>query len=59
MGLTASDTEIKVVNELMDQDEWMNFNDFVIKNGGILNIPLFYQTDAPLFVIRHWAKMIL
>ena len=59
MGLAASDTEIKVVNELLDQDEWLNLNDFVEKNGGILNIPLFYQTEAPLFVIRYWAKMIL
>jgi hypothetical protein len=31
----------------------------VNKNGGILNIPLFYHTDAPLFIIRHWAKMLL
>ncbi len=28
-------------------------------NGGILNIPLFYHTDAPLFIIRHWAQKIL
>jgi serine/threonine protein kinase len=31
----------------------------VSRNGGILNIPLFYHTDAPLFIIRHWAKIIL
>jgi len=31
----------------------------VHKNGGILNIPLFYHTDAPLFIIRHWAQKLL
>jgi serine/threonine protein kinase len=31
----------------------------VQKNGGILNIPLFYHTDAPLYIIRHWAKLLL
>lgn len=29
------------------------------RNGGILNIPLFYHTEAPLYIIRHWAKLIL
>jgi len=59
IGLAASDKEIYVVNELIDKDEWINLAEFVDKNGGILNIPLFYHTDAPLFIIRHWAKMIL
>ena len=58
-GLAASDKEIFVVNKLIDQEEWINFDDFVTNNGGILNIPLFYHTDAPLFIIRHWAKMLL
>jgi serine/threonine protein kinase len=59
IGLAASDKEIYVVNELMDEEQWINLDDFVTKNGGILNIPLFYHTDAPLFIIRHWAKLIL
>lgn len=29
------------------------------KNGGILNIPLFYHTEAPLYIIRHWSRLIL
>lgn len=59
VGLDANDKAIYVVNEQIDEDEWINLDDFVCKNGGILNIPLFYHTDAPLFIIRHWAKMIL
>ena len=59
VGLDASDKAIYVVNEQIDEDQWINLDDFVNKNGGILNIPLFYHTDAPLFIIRHWAKMIL
>lgn len=59
VGPAAGDTEVQVVNELIDGEEWINLDDFVFKNGGILNIPLFYHTDAPLFIIRHWAKMIL
>ena len=59
IGLAANDKEIFVVNELINEDNWINLEDFVTKNGGILNIPLFYHTDAPLFIIRHWAKMIL
>ena len=59
VGLAASEKEISVVNELVNQDEWNRLEDFVNKNGGIMNIPLFYHTDAPLFIIRHWAKMLL
>ena len=59
IGLAASDKEIYVVNHLPDPNLWISLDDFVHKNGGILNIPLFYHTDAPLFIIRYWAKMLL
>lgn len=59
IGLAANDKEIFVVNELVNQEEWINLDDFVTQNGGILNIPLFYHTDAPLFIIRHWARLLL
>lgn len=59
IGLSVSDKEIYVVNELINQDEWISLDEFVVNNGGILNIPLFYHTDAPLFIIRYWAKKIL
>ena len=59
IGLAASDKEIYVVNELIDLDQWISLEDFVDKNGGILNIPLFYHTDAPLFIIRYWAQKVL
>jgi hypothetical protein len=59
IGLAASDKEVYVVNELINQEEWISLDDFVERNGGILNIPLFYHTDAPLFIIRHWASKIL
>lgn len=60
IGLSMHDEkEIYVVNKAIDDDEWINLDDFVYRNGGILNIPMFYHTDAPLFIIRHWAKIIL
>lgn len=60
IGLSMHDEkEIYVVNKTIDEDEWINLDDFVYRNGGILNIPLFFHTDAPLFIIRHWAKIIL
>ena len=59
IGLAASDKEIYVVNELIDLEEWISLEEFSERNGGILNIPLFYHTDAPLFIIRYWAKKIL
>lgn len=59
IGLAANDKEIYVINELIDSDEWISLEDFVTENGGILNIPVFYNTNAPLFIIRHWAKLIL
>jgi hypothetical protein len=59
IGLSATDKEIWVVNKAIDLDEWICLDDFVHQNGGILNIPLFYHTDAPLYVIRHWAKLLL
>ena len=60
IGLSMNDEkEIYVVNKAIDEDEWINLDDFIYRNGGILNIPLFFHTDAPLFIIRHWAKIIL
>lgn len=59
IGLAASDKEIYVVNEHVDRDQWVCLEEFVERNGGILNIPLFYHTDAPLFIIRYWAKKVL
>mmetsp|Transcript_34190 Transcript_34190/g.25257 ORF Transcript_34190/g.25257 Transcript_34190/m.25257 type:complete len:205 (-) Transcript_34190:2511-3125(-) len=59
IGLSASDKEIYVVNERLDSAEWISLEEFVERNGGILNVPLFYHTDAPLFIIRYWAKMLL
>jgi hypothetical protein len=59
IGLSSSDKEIHVINELVDTNEWINMDEFVFNNGGILNIPLFFHTDAPLFIIRLWAKLLL
>ena len=59
IGLAASDKEIYVVNESISDDQWISLDEFVSRNGGILNIPLFYHTDAPLFIIRYWASMLL
>lgn len=59
IGLAVNEKEIYVIHKRIDDDAWINLEDFVHNNGGILNIPLFYHTDAPLFIIRHWAKMIL
>jgi serine/threonine protein kinase len=59
VGLSVSDKEVFVINKKIDEDSWINLDDFVSKNGGILNIPLFYHTEAPLYIIRHWAKLIL
>ena len=59
IGLSMNEKEIYVINKRIDENFWINLDDFVHDNGGILNIPLFYHTDAPLFIIRHWAKIIL
>ncbi len=59
IGLSVNDKEIYVVNKCINDDEWILLDEFVNKNGGILNIPLFYHTDAPLYIIRHWSKLIL
>ena len=59
IGLNVNEKEIYVVNKAVNTDEWINLDEFVSQNGGILNIPLFYHTDAPLFIIRYWAKLIL
>ena len=59
IGLSVNDKEIYVINKQINEDEWICVDDFVMKNGGILNIPLFYHTEAPLYIIRHWAKLIL
>lgn len=55
IGLSVNEKEVYVVNKQINEDIWISVEDFVTKNGGILNIPLFYHTDAPLFIVRHWA----
>jgi hypothetical protein len=59
IGLAMNEKEVYVINKAVNEDTWINLDDFVHENGGILNIPLFYHTDAPLFIVRHWAKIIL
>ena len=59
IGLSVNEKEIYVVSKAISQKEWINLDDFVTQNGGLLNIPLFYHTDAPLYIIRHWASLIL
>lgn len=59
VGLSENDKEIYIVNKQIDDEKWINLEDFVNRNGGVLNIPLFYHTEAPLYIIRHWAKLIL
>lgn len=57
--MSANEKEVYVVNKQINDDLWISIDDFVIKNGGILNIPLFYHTDAPLYIVRHWASLML
>jgi len=59
IGLSVNEKEVYVVNKQINEDIWISLDDFVMKNGGILNIPLFYHTDAPLFIVRHWAQLLL
>lgn len=59
VGQLKSEKEVYVVNYLVNEEEWINLDDFVHKNGGLLNIPIFYHTSAPLYIIRRWARLIL
>lgn len=59
IGLSVNEKEVYLVNKAINQKEWINLDEFVTQNGGLLNIPLFYHTDAPLYIIRHWAILIL
>lgn len=56
IGMSDKDKDVYVVNELTETDEWISLSDYVEQNGGLLNIPLFYHTNAPLYIIRHWAR---
>ena len=48
-----------MVNKSVDTEQWLTLNDFMTENGGLINVPMFYHSDAPIYVIRHWAKLIL
>jgi hypothetical protein len=58
IGMSDKDKDVYVINEMIDTDEWISLSDYVEQNGGLLNIPLFYHTNAPLFIIRHWAQLL-
>ncbi len=51
LGLEADDKEVYVIDEAIDKEEWISMEDFVQNNGGLLNIPLFYRSEAPLFIV--------
>jgi len=53
--MSDKDKDVYVINEQIDPDHWISLAEYVEANGGLLNIPLFYHTNAPLFIIRHWA----
>jgi hypothetical protein len=55
----TNDTDVYIINKVIDSNKWVCFDEFVHQNGGLLNVPMLYHTDAPLFVIRYWAKLIL
>lgn len=55
IGVSQNEKEIYVINEQVNVKQWINLDDFVSQNGGLLNIPLIYNTEAPLYIIRHWA----
>jgi hypothetical protein len=59
IGLGVNDKDVYVISRSIDTDKWVCFDDFVHQNGGLLNVPMFYNTDAPLYVIRYWAKLVL
>lgn len=59
LGLEADDKEVYIIDEAIDKDEWISLEDFVLNNGGLLNIPLFYKSEAPLFIIWYWALHLL
>jgi hypothetical protein len=51
LGLEADDKEIYVLNESINKGEWISLEEFVENNGGLMNIPLFYKSEAPLYII--------
>ena len=55
----TADTDVYIINKVIDSNKWVCFDEFVHQNGGLLNVPMLYHTDAPLYVIRYWAKLIL
>ena len=56
--MSSKDKDVYVINETINSDEWISLFDYVEQNGGLLNIPLFYHTNAPLFIIRYWAQLL-
>lgn len=56
LGLEIEDKEVYTISEPIDPELWISFEEFVHNNGGLMNIPLFFRSEAPLYIIRYWAS---
>ncbi len=51
--------EIYIINEKIDNSEFICFDDLLKSNSGLLEIPELSHTDMAFYIVRFWAQKIL
>jgi Ca2+-binding EF-hand superfamily protein len=51
--------EIFILDELINEDDYISFEELINSNGGLLAIPELFDTDLTFYMIRFWASKIL
>ena len=51
--------EIYIINEKIDQNEYMCLDDLLKSNAGLLEIPELSHTDMAFYIVRFWSEKIL
>lgn len=51
--------EIFILDELINEDEYISLEELIHSNGGLLAIPELFDTDLTFYMIRFWASKIL
>ena len=51
--------ELYIINEKIDEKEFISLQSLIKSNGGLLFIPEIFDTGMGIFILRSWGKFIL
>lgn len=56
---TQSEKEIYILNEAVDETQYMSLDQFAKQHGGLLRIPLYVKTNQSISIAKLWLSQII